>query len=143
MPRRELAWLLALTPGGCTTEDVTVLPAVEVHVRTAAGEAVAGARVLIQAEQQPYGTPLDPLAIAVTDHDGTARFEALSERVTQQLWLMHGVTAYSHEYCVEHPLHGVDAGRLDRHDALDVVLAGKDRGGVCIREGSRLQIDRP
>ncbi|MFO0634159.1 MAG: hypothetical protein U0168_15035 [Nannocystaceae bacterium] len=143
MPRRDAACVLAVAiAAGCTTEQLDVLPAIAVHVRTVAGEPVAGARVLLQAETQPHASSLDPLAIATTDADGMAHFDAITEQVTQHFWIMHGVTAYSHHICVEHPVHGVEARQLGSLASVEVLLRGQDKGGVCIASDSRLSIDR-
>ena len=64
MPRRELAWLLALTPGGCTTEDVTVLPAVEVPVEPEIEPPAVGSSVvepLVEVEPPVEASVVEPV----------------------------------------------------------------------------------
>jgi hypothetical protein len=86
---------------GCWKRDTVVQPKLSFEISGEAGP-VAGAKVSLMTITDPYHRR-QALVDATTDVKGGASFEEKRERIWVFPLMMHGVTFYSWEWCVEAP----------------------------------------
>ncbi len=108
------ACLLVLLLCGCWKRDTVVLPKLTFEVRSPSG-AVEGARVRLMTITDPYHRRA-ALNEVLTDASGRVSFDEKREKLWVFPLMMHGVTFYSWQWCVEAP--GFSAQVVTEHDSL-------------------------
>ncbi len=96
---RACLCLAMLLLSGCWKRDTVVQPKLSFEISSEAGP-IVGAKVRLMTITDPYHQRL-ALVDVTTDANGRASFEEKRERIWVFPLMMHGVTFYSWEWCVE------------------------------------------
>lgn len=98
---RAFVCIAAVSFSGCWKRDTVVQPKLSFEMRSESGP-VVGARVRLMTITDPYHQRR-ALVDSVTDANGRVEFEEKRERIWVFPLMMHGVTFYSWEWCVDAP----------------------------------------
>ena len=119
---------------------VTVVPAGEIVVVGPDGQPVAGAKLLVHAQSEPHARDDDPTWEHSTSADGRVVLQ-LDQETQRACWLLpHGVGAFSHDACVQHPQYGARMIEMWDEPPWHAAFTPDDEGRVCTADArGRLQ----
>ena len=110
---------------------ITIVPGGDIEVLGPDGKPVVGAKVIHHAELRPHARSDDPTFEHESDEQGHVTLKLQQETVGACWCIPHGVGAYTHTACAEHPSLGARVIDLRGESPWRVQFTAEDKGLVC------------